>query len=728
MLLAEAFRYLDLLIFLAGTLLYGFLTREFLRRRRVLRRNVPLRLLLACWTLWYAGALIDDLLSMLHGDPAHSGLINTALDLARGFAWLASFPLLAHTLAREYIAFEPDRRRFTSVLPFLAYLPLALFLIRAKAFADQGEHLLNKAADDVYPWILLHVAVSLSATTYFAAGLRRLSRDARLNRFLKLLMFVMATVFAVVFLAGFFRPWEGLGSARVIRTLLLAGLLLPGALFAFFVQRYNLLRLSLSHGTLRHFVGVIFLVLLVMAAGPTVAQKHPEVLRRFVAWGLLLALVGGVAYRPLVEWLLARSSTLRRLLGHHVSPGELDHLMETIQQLDLDEGDALARTADELGLWLGAKTQVLSDEEAGAHFWNAFRESKDAVIHQLDPPDPKIARLLEALQLHAVFALRVEGRLDGVLGLGTSRTGGGYADGEIEAIKLVMRQLSGTLALRRLLGHRLAEERRLAEHERLSLLGLVAASLAHELKNPLSSIKVLAQSLREELAESDPDGEGVIDLGLILEQIERLNLTAHEILGLARPRSGDGTDLGPLLQSSLYILQAEARKRGIEIRSALVDPGLVPGTEAGWQTVIFNLVLNAIEHTPRGEEIDVLLDLDGGDPDGDVQDGGNPDGGDPDGGDPDGGTLRFEVRNPGERIPPDVAQRLFAPFVTDGGTGLGLTLVARRVEELNGTIEVDHADGKVIFRVLTPSHEEDSERDAGTDETISEDESVGEEP
>lgn len=673
------FLYLDLLIFLAGTLLYGFLTREVLRRRRVLQRNLPLRLLFACWCLWYAGALIDGVLAMLLGDPRHVLGLNTGLDLLRGFAWLLSFPLLAHTLALERLDLERPVAAWRRLLPALAYLPLVLFIAPAISFARRGEWLLVREVAQIYPLILLHASISLGLAVSFALGLLRAAHDPRLSRFLKSLIAALAVLFAVLASALLVETWEETtGALRLLRTLVLAGLLLPGGLFAYFVQRYNLLRLSLSHGTLRHFVGVLLLVLLVMAAGPTLAHEHPDVLRRFVAWGLLMALFIGVAYRPLIDRALERSRTLRRLLGHHVAPQELDHLMETLQQLDLEEGDALARTADELGLWLGTRTFFLDEDADAEIFWNAFRDPEIQLIHQLDPPNARLAARLAALDLHAVFALRVDRRLVGVLGLALSRTGGGYADGEIEAIRLVLRQLAGTLALRRLLHHRLAEERRLAEHERLGMLGLVAASLAHELKNPLSSIKVLAQSLREELAGADPEAEGVRDLDCIVEQIDGLDSTAREILGLARPRPGASTELGQLVHSALYVLQAEARKRGVEIRSTVEDPGTVAGTAASWQTVIFNLTLNAVEHTPPGGETIVRLAP------------------------ADGERLLFETRNPGPAIGRDEAERLFAPFVSEGGTGLGLALVARRLTELGGEVEVDHADGQVIFRVLAP--------------------------
>ncbi len=93
----------------------------------------------------------------------------------------------------------------------------------------------------------------------------------------------------------------------------------------------------------------------------------------------------------------------------------------------------------------------------------------------------------------------------------------------MDAVRLVLRQLGGALQLRRLMETRLAEERTMAEQERMRMLGMVSASLVHEVKNPLSSIKVLAETVGEELSAVDPDSEQAEDLGLIVDQIDRLN-------------------------------------------------------------------------------------------------------------------------------------------------------------------------------------------------------------
>ena len=126
------------------------------------------------------------------------------------------------------------------------------------------------------------------------------------------------------------------------------------------------------------------------------------------------------------------------------------------------------------------------------------------------------------------------------------------------------------------------------------------------------------------------------------------------------------------------MLGHEARRRGIEIEAAEVgDVGRVDGTPATWQTVLFNLILNASQHAPAGSRVRVRLARENG-------------------------VVLFATENAGPPIPPDLAGRLFEPFASGGrdeGTGLGLTLVAQRVRDLGGTIEVTNEPGRIAFTV-----------------------------
>ena len=401
-------------------------------------------------------------------------------------------------------------------------------------------------------------------------------------------------------------------------------------------------------------------------------------MRRIVAWGVLAALLAAALYTPLQRAALRRFVWLRRLLGVSITAEELEGLTRRLQSLELSEAEMRELAAREIGQWLATRAWFLPPHGA---LLEHFADPEARAFNRLDAPSGRLAALLHRADLQAAFPLRVAGELSGILVVEISPAAGGYQQGDMETVQLVLRQLAAALELRRFLDERLSAERRLAERERLSLLGMVAASLAHELKNPLSSMKALAQTVHEELAAGAPDSEQAKDLEMIVEQIDRLHGVAREILDFARtPETHDGdggVDLTTLLRRTLYVLDHQARRRGIEIEAAEVeDVGRVGGTPATWQTVLFNLILNASQHAPAGSRVRVRLSREDG-------------------------AVLFATENDGPPIPPDLAGRLFEPFASgrEEGTGLGLALVAQRVRDLGGTIEVINEPGRIAFAV-----------------------------
>lgn len=154
----------------------------------------------------------------------------------------------------------------------------------------------------------------------------------------------------------------------------------------------------------------------------------------------------------------------------------------------------------------------------------------------------------------------------------------------------------------RLIEEKVQLERELASRERLATLGQMAAQVAHEVKNPLSAIKSIAQVMLEEKALGDYDQ----DLSLIVSEIDRLNRTVSQLLAFSRPSHADSqpVQLSDLINATMTLAGGEAKERGVELRIESECEVTLTGVQAGALREAFsNLVLNAVQATEAGERV-----------------------------------------------------------------------------------------------------------------------------
>jgi len=213
--------------------------------------------------------------------------------------------------------------------------------------------------------------------------------------------------------------------------------------------------------------------------------------------------------------------------------------------------------------------------------------------------------------------------------------------------------------------------------DRLSSLGIIAASIAHEVKNPLAGIRVMAQALYKEL---DPERREYA--ARIMKQIDKIDGMIKKLLSYAKPRAPHPVpfSLISVVEEVIGVLRERATRSGIKINLS-VNPGLtVTADPAQMQQVIMNLVLNAIEAM---EKSGGLIEIEAGEST--IV---NPDLGKP--------YIFLKVRDNGPGIPPEAHQKVFFPFYTtkEGGTGLGLFVVYQLVKENGGMVEVQSEPGK----------------------------------
>jgi len=221
-----------------------------------------------------------------------------------------------------------------------------------------------------------------------------------------------------------------------------------------------------------------------------------------------------------------------------------------------------------------------------------------------------------------------------------------------------------------------------ARMERLSALGEMATTVAHETKNPLNSIRLATSYLKKNF-----QGEILSEfLSIIEEEVMRLNEITSDFLGFSKPAPlrMRTTDINAIVRSTVELVRQEATDRNIEV-IILTDEHVppVPCDFSRMKQALLNLLLNAIDASAAGDSITITTEAAGA-------------------------RMSLSVQDTGRGIPAEEIENIFKPFYTTKtrGSGLGLAIVDRIVKEHKGEIAVESAAGKgTKFTITLPVYE-----------------------
>jgi signal transduction histidine kinase len=223
-------------------------------------------------------------------------------------------------------------------------------------------------------------------------------------------------------------------------------------------------------------------------------------------------------------------------------------------------------------------------------------------------------------------------------------------------------------------------EEQLRRADRLSALGELSAGMAHEIRNPLGSIKGAAEILKDDYGPDAPKREFI---QILLKETDRLNRIVEEFLSFARPKQPElhRTDVNEAVESVLTLTAQEAKKAGVRVEK-LLDPSMgMHSLDGGLLKQAFlNLILNAIQAMPGGGVLTVESALREQ-------------------------AIEVRVSDTGAGISGENRKKLFSPFFTTkkNGTGLGLAITYRIIENHRGSIDVVSEPGKgATFTVRIP--------------------------
>jgi two-component system sensor histidine kinase HydH len=222
-------------------------------------------------------------------------------------------------------------------------------------------------------------------------------------------------------------------------------------------------------------------------------------------------------------------------------------------------------------------------------------------------------------------------------------------------------------------------QEQLRRSERLSALGHMAARVAHEIRNPLSSIKGFARFF----AEKTPEGGGKEIAFTMMEEVDRLNRVVTELLDFARPSplTFKPGDIREVIERAMRLTEDDAGKKGIT--ATFTAPPNLPAISMDFERltqVFLNLFINAIQAMGQGGKLIV---------DAAIQN----------------SRIAVTVSDTGQGMASDVLKSIFTPYYTTkpAGTGLGLAIVLKILEEHDCEIKVNSVPGQgTTFTLLFP--------------------------
>ncbi|HLR05664.1 MAG TPA: ATP-binding protein [Pyrinomonadaceae bacterium] len=618
--------------------------------------------LAACMAGWHGSNLVITLRGLLGLDVAQWANVLRAADSVAVISITVCYSLLLHVHLHLWArAHKRPLTRAERVRVYLSYIP-CLFLVLGlwRIWMGPYQPMLTKLSSFVLPfavWIAYSLAVVAITELRVARGpvspAERRNLQTLAVSFIGIAILVMAAL--------------GLGLGRgttaglYLNTFANLGSLLPSALLAYYIYRYRYLELIIKESLIvATFAAVVLAVYLygIRRVGEWTSSRFG--LRAGVVEAILI-LALTLAAAPLRGWLdrsfralFERETALYREVVARIGAqaGNYRQLPELLGFIETETANALSLRRVKIVLRSDDEHEIQEDSVWIEDLWRQTGAEDLAFVE--DAPE------LREHGYNVAYALRREDRNEGLMLVEAA------ANALTNDVRAVLEVLAGQVAIAvedcRLANANVQLERRLAEGERLAALGQMAATVAHEVKNPLSAIKSIAQVMSEDEGLKTQHAR---DLSLIVGETDRLSNSVTQLLSFASkaPPASVPCRADELLRSVAGLFRADADERKIVLRSSAVGDAALDGVQtAAVRDALSNLLLNALQATSAGGRVTIESFCDG-----------------------DG--IHFAVSDSGPGIAAELQARIWEPFFTtrQRGTGLGLAIVRKRIEEAGGT-------------------------------------------
>ena len=553
---------------------------------------------------------------------------------------------------------------------YLSYLPTIFLLVAVwRLWTGDYAPMFTKLSFFVIPFAFW-IAYVLGLIAFTELLIARKSKNRSEKRIMQTLAASFIGVGLVIFAALAAGVGEGTIAGLYLKTIANLGSLLPSVLLAYYIYRYRYLEIIIEESLVVVTFATVVLTVYVFGIrtiGDWMTQRYgvrPGLVEALLilALALLAAPLRGFLVRRFHK-LFEREAALYKEIVARIGSyaGQYKDLSDLLHFVE-------ERTTGALGL---RQLKIfIADPESAAWVQQVLEKSKESAWLPVEDE-----AVLTEQSFKIAYPLRREDKVQGLLAVDAASAS--LTPDVHTILALLADQVAIAIDDSRLLEENLRLERELAERERLAALGRMAATVAHEIKNPLSAIKSIAQVMRED---ESLRNEYERDLGLIVGETDRLSQSVTQLLSFARKESPAVQPLSvdELVRSVVDLFRANAREQGIVLDAQVkIEAELAGKSVSALRDALSNLLLNALQATPHGGRVELIAAASDGE-------------------------LVISVQDSGSGVPVDLRERIWEPFFTtrQRGTGLGLAIVRKRVQEVGGTaVLVSGNGGGALFQL-----------------------------
>jgi signal transduction histidine kinase len=286
---------------------------------------------------------------------------------------------------------------------------------------------------------------------------------------------------------------------------------------------------------------------------------------------------------------------------------------------------------------------------------------------------PQVQEIIDRLNAEILIPMILQDKMIGILSLGKKKSDEDYTQDDLDILLPLARTLAIAISNAELFDDLGKAQAEAAQKEKMALIGTLAAGMAHEIRNPITTIKIFAEYLKEK--KDDPEFIAKFEK-LVPKEVEKINSMITHLLEFSKPadyRSMQAVDLKEPLEEVLEILQAEMALNDILLKDSIRHVSSISGNKKYVQEIMFNLIQNAVHAIGRRGTITITAE--------DYP-----------------GNVELKVSDTGCGISAENLQHIFEPFFTtkmdSEGVGLGLYVIKQLMLRMGGNISVESKMGE----------------------------------